>query len=224
VTDSPDTADHLIGQGFPSDRIAVVPPGIDIDTIDATPAGAHYDLLCVGRLLEHKNVNLLIEAVGELRDRGDVRTCAIVGTGPERERLGDLVARLQLENEVTFLGNLEAATEIFALMKSASLLVLPSTREGFGMVVVEAMACGTPVITTNHPDNKARNLIDEGVNGWQCDPTTSALVQALIHASQAKLLGELLTAEERTGYSWDGRVTTIYNLVTAALSQAPHHV
>ena len=51
-------------------------------------------------------------------------------------------------------------------MKSATVLALPSVREGFGAVVLEANSCGLPVVTVDHPDNAARHLIIEGQNGF----------------------------------------------------------
>src|SRR3989344_3620322 len=60
-------------------------------------------------------------------------------------------------------------SEVLSLMKSSKLFVLPSTREGFGITVIEANACGIPVITTKHKDNASRFLIDEGNNGYTTD-------------------------------------------------------
>jgi glycosyltransferase involved in cell wall biosynthesis len=54
-------------------------------------------------------------------------------------------------------------------MKSTTVYALPSNREGFGLVALEANACGTPVVTTNHADNAAKDLIDPGRNGLLCD-------------------------------------------------------
>jgi len=53
-------------------------------------------------------------------------------------------------------------------MKSSKVFVLPSTREGFGIVVIEANACGIPVVTVDHKDNAAKDLIEEGKNGFVC--------------------------------------------------------
>ena len=67
-----------------------------------------------------------------------------------------------------FLGFLENHDEVYSLIKSSKVFVLPSTREGFGIVVIEANACGIPVITTNHKDNASKDLIEEGNNGYIC--------------------------------------------------------
>ena len=67
-----------------------------------------------------------------------------------------------------FYGSLEHTRDVYGLIKSSSVFVLPSVREGFGIVVVEALACGVPVITTDHPDNQARLLVEDGVTGWLC--------------------------------------------------------
>ena len=67
-------------------------------------------------------------------------------------------------------------------MKSAQLMVFPTRREGFGLAAVEAMACGTPVITTDHPDNFARLLITPGRNGYLCKPDGSDLPDLIVRA------------------------------------------
>ena len=68
------------------------------------------------------------------------------------------------------------------MMKAARVLVLPSVREGFGMVVLEANACGIPVITVRHPGNAAAELVVDEVNGWVVEPAAEALADAIRRA------------------------------------------
>ena len=94
--------------------------------------------------------------------------CLIIGDGPEMEKLKDLVKKLGLEKNIIFKGFVEKSEDVLALMKSSKVFVLPSTREGFGISVIEAHACGLPVVTTNHKDNASKDLIVEGKNGFVC--------------------------------------------------------
>jgi glycosyltransferase involved in cell wall biosynthesis len=66
-------------------------------------------------------------------------------------------------------------------MKSSKMLVLPSTREGFGLVVIEAMAAGIPVITTRHKDNAARDLVVDGVNGLLVEPMATDIAEKILN-------------------------------------------
>jgi glycosyltransferase involved in cell wall biosynthesis len=118
------------------------------------------DIIYAGRLIEHKHVDMLLKAVARLKvTRPDI-TCQIFGEGPDRPKLEALSLMLGLEENVTFFGFLPEHREIFAHMKASRVFVLPSTREGFGISVIEANACGLPVVTFNHPANAAKNLIN----------------------------------------------------------------
>jgi L-malate glycosyltransferase len=79
-----------------------------------------------------------------------------------------LASDLQLNDNIRFLGFLEDSCDVTGHMKASRVFVLPSTREGFGMVVLEANACGLPVITIEHPHNAAGELIKNGYNGYTC--------------------------------------------------------
>jgi glycosyltransferase involved in cell wall biosynthesis len=142
----------------------VIPPtGIDMRMIDeAQPSSELFDVLYVGRLIAEKNVDLLVESLS-IANLPNIR-CGIIGDGPERENLEALTRRLYLTERVKFLGFVE---NVYGYMKSAKIFVTPSRREGFGIVVVEANACGTPVLVLNHPNNAATELII-GKNGFIC--------------------------------------------------------
>jgi glycosyltransferase involved in cell wall biosynthesis len=148
--------------GVPDKRIVIVPNAISGAYIDSVPASSDaVDILFVGRLIGHKRADLVIDAVSEIPDA----TLRIVGSGPERESLEQRAIDKECASRVIFAGDVAEHEDVIALMKAARVVALPSEREGFGIAVAEALACGTPVVTSNHPDNEARHLVDDGVDG-----------------------------------------------------------
>jgi glycosyltransferase involved in cell wall biosynthesis len=141
--------------------------GVNLNQIASVrPKKKKTDVVYAGRLIKHKNIPLLISAIKKLSETFEDINCVIIGDGPEKKRLEQQVKRLQLSNNVTFTGFLPRHEEVYAYMKSSKAFILPSAREGFGLVVLEANACGLPVLTLDHPDNAAKDLIKEGVNGF----------------------------------------------------------
>jgi glycosyltransferase involved in cell wall biosynthesis len=164
ISVSESTRSELIRMGIPATNVHLVPNGVDLDGIvRVTPSGDSPEIIFVGRLIREKNVDILIKAIGLVRKEiPDVR-CGIIGDGPERERLSALADRDAAGN-VELFGNISDSEKI-SMLKSAKIFVFPSIREGFGMAVLEAMACGLPVITTDHPMNASANLISR--NGFK---------------------------------------------------------
>ena len=161
------------------DVISVVPDGIDYDGIQSiSPAGQSFDIVYAGRLIPHKNVDKLIRAVGELNRNDDVM-CAIIGDGPQKEELRHLVSELQLEDNVELFGFFEEYDDVVAQMKSSRVLVLPSVREGAGLVTLEANACGLPVVTVQHRNNAATEVVIDGCNGFVCRPSVDDLARKI---------------------------------------------
>ncbi|OGO04428.1 MAG: hypothetical protein A2Y91_00820, partial [Chloroflexi bacterium RBG_13_54_8] len=138
------------------------------------------DVLFVGRLSREKNVDLLVKAVScAKRDMPGIR-CLIVGDGPERKNLESLISQLDLEGSICLKGFEEREERVFAWMKASKVLVLPSTREGLGLVVLEANACGLPVITVKHPLNAACDLISDGENGFKCELSEQDMAEKIL--------------------------------------------
>src|SRR3989344_2650244 len=152
-------------------KIVVIPNAIDIKAIDKIkPSKETSDIIFAGRLMNHKNVNILIKAISIIKQNTNPNIkCIIVGDGEEMQNLKTLAKSLNLNKNIIFKGFIKEHAEVLSLMKSSKLFVLPSTREGFGITVIEANACGIPVITTKHKDNASRFLIDEGNNGYTTD-------------------------------------------------------
>lgn len=156
---SPMTKKNLMAIG--ARDIHVVPNGVDLERIaQIPPSPEKCDILFAGRLIKEKNAGVLLEAVDWLRlSLPDVK-CCIIGDGPEKEKLQGFALERRLMDNVKFLGFLDH-DEVISRMRSAKVLALPSSREGFGMVVIEAFACGLPVVTVDEKRNAARELVVE---------------------------------------------------------------
>ena len=114
-----------------------------------------------GRHIAEKRVPSLIPALARLPDL----RAEIYGDGPEREQVLSLIRAHDLEGRVSAPGFVPHE-QVDAALRRALCLVLPSRREGYGLVVVEACAAGTPAVVVADPDNAATELIEEGVNGF----------------------------------------------------------
>jgi glycosyltransferase involved in cell wall biosynthesis len=117
-------------------------------------------VLGAGRLAPEKDFPTLIRAFDELREERDARL-VITGAGPERDRLEALVEELGLSDVVEFAGFVD---NVYQYMANADVFVLSSRNEGFGMVIAEALACATPVVSTDCPSGPAE-ILDDGTYG-----------------------------------------------------------
>lgn len=143
--------------GVDSGTVELVPNGVDLGMYGSV--SGERDPLCllyIGRLTPHKRVDLLIEAAKRLSRVGLRLRVEIVGSGPQMSWLKEIAA--PLGSSVRFRGLVSEETKI-RLLKGSSALVLPSEREGYGSVVVEAMAAGKPVVTGDFRGNAARHLV-----------------------------------------------------------------
>lgn len=160
--------------------VATVPLGVDIEGIDAAaPSDKPCDVIYAGRLLAHKNVATLLRAVAIVAAQQPQLRCLIVGEGPERSDLEQSAGDLGIAANVRFADFLPD-DELYGAMKSARVFVLPSDREGFGLVVLEANACGLPVITVRRPDNAAQDLVLEGKNGFIAELDDADLARTIL--------------------------------------------
>jgi glycosyltransferase involved in cell wall biosynthesis len=125
-----------------------------------------------GRHIPEKQVPAIPPAIAVARERLPELQAVILGDGPDRAKVTGLVGELGLEAVVEIPGFV--ATEVVERDLSRALcLLLPSRREGYGLVVVEAASRGTPTVVVAGPDNAAVELIDEGQNGFVA-PSASA--------------------------------------------------
>ncbi|TDC71125.1 glycosyltransferase family 1 protein [Actinomadura sp. GC306] len=209
-----DEVAELTAMGVPRDRVRVVPCGVDLGLFSpgggaAGPApGGRHRLVVLSRLVERKGVDTAIRALAHLPDA----ELAVAGGpphggldgDPEVRRLRAVAREAGVSGRVEFLGRLGRA-EVPALLRSASLVLTLPWYEPFGMVPLEAMACGVPVVASavgGHLDT-----VVDGVTGTLVrprDPEAAArAVRALLDDPDARAaMGIAAAGRARERYSW----------------------
>jgi glycosyltransferase involved in cell wall biosynthesis len=143
-------------------RPSVIPNGIDAARIGSIPPGTvPSDLIFAGRLIKEKHVDVLVHAFAILLRESPGLSLTILGSGPERDGIAGLVGELSIGDRVVMRPFAESHDNVIAALKASHVCVIPSTREGFGIAALEALACGLPVVTIDHPDNAIRELVTE---------------------------------------------------------------
>lgn len=184
-------------------NIKIVTNGIDITSIkNVKPSQQKSDVIFAGRLLSHKNIDILIQSIHLIKKTKPRITCIIVGKGPEENKLKKLVETLHLQKNIFFYDFLENNSDLYALMKSSKVFAFPSTREGFGLVALEANASGIPVITIDHKDNATMNIIKNGKNG-NIIPLNEKALATTIHTYLSENKKSISFDEQITNYDWD---------------------
>ena len=125
-----------------------------------------------GRHIAEKHVAAIPPAIAAARHQIPDLECTILGDGPETETVRKKVRTLGLEEAIDVRGRVDSS-EVAKTIASAICLLNPSEREGYGQVIVEAAALGTPAIVVAGPENAATELIEPGINGYvaeSCDP------------------------------------------------------
>lgn len=152
--------------------------------------GDHEVVLSVGRLTPQKNHEMLLRAFPSVRERRDARL-VVAGTGPERDDLLALAGALGIDDAVSLPGYVENA---YGYMRRASVFALSSRHEGLPTVLIEALACGCPVVSTDCPSGP-REILADGEYGrlvpvGDPDALSDALVATLDNPPAAAPLRE----------------------------------
>jgi teichuronic acid biosynthesis glycosyltransferase TuaC len=205
--------EELVGIGADGGKITPLRNGVDLNLfrpedravarLDMGISGQRFVMASVGLLIERKGHEIVIEAMPGIPDA----ELLIAGSGPDEAKLKQLADRLGVADRVRFLGA-QPQERLRALYNAADCLILASSREGWANVLLEAMACGTPVVASNvwgTPEVVAN--ADAGVLMDQRSP--SGLVRAVTRLRQA-LPERAATRRYAEQFSWDA--TTIGQL------------
>jgi teichuronic acid biosynthesis glycosyltransferase TuaC len=206
--------DKLVEIGVDQRRITVLRNGVDLnqfkppeqrETLRHSLGLAGLTILSVGGLVPRKGHDLIIRSMLDLAEI----SLLIIGKGPDQEKLRGLVKQLQLSDRVRFLGPVEPE-QMPGYYGAADMLVLASDREGWANVLLESMACGTPVVATRIwgtpevvADPSAGILINER--------TSEAIVQGIQNLLSA-MPDHAATRRYAEQFSWDSTSTGIINL------------
>jgi glycosyltransferase involved in cell wall biosynthesis len=152
-------------------RIEVVHMGVDLERFEARPdsgrSGDGARVLCVARLVRHKGHSVLLRALASLREDGLVLPATLIGDGPEREPIEELIGELGLEAQVELRGAV-GQEELPGLYSACDVFCLPTLAETVGVVNMEAMASGRAVVSSRLMG--VPELIDEGTDGLLVTP------------------------------------------------------
>ncbi len=204
ITVSRALKDILLDLGIPDSKVQVLRNGVDLNLF--SPSGDREKLrsclsiqgkaiLSVGNLIELKGHHLIIEALTKCPDI----TLYIAGNGPDKSKLAALVEKLDLQNRVHFLGILEQ-TALKDYYGAVDALVLASSREGWANVLLESMACGTPVIATNVTGTP--EVVTKPQAGLLIERTSLGIVEG-IKRLFANYPDRSLVRKYAENYSWD---------------------
>lgn len=179
--------EDLLKNGVSKKFLRVVPNGVDFQRIQSIKAADEkFDVLYVGRLMSHKNVDVLLNALSVVKKIvPDVR-CGIIGDGPEMANLNFLCEKLGLLQNVKFFGFVKSDEKVYSYMKSSKIFVIPSIREGFPNTILEANACRLPVITINHEKNAGAGVVKDGHTGYVIPFSSKELAKKILHLLQNK--------------------------------------
>lgn len=172
VVDSAVGRDRVVALGAPAKALTLIPNGVDFAGLTGgEPAEGASDLAYFGRLKGHKNIDHAVRALATIKDlHSRLLHFDVIGDGPERNRLEGLSQILGIADQVVFHGHVET-DRAKALLKRSKVFVHASTQECGGSVnLLEANACGLPVVCYRHPMGIDPAQITEGVTGLMVSP------------------------------------------------------
>lgn len=210
----------------PNIKIDVIHNGIDTHHFSPAPSPQKNkipQLIAVGRLVELKGLHHLLPALKKVKESGQPFHLTIAGEGPMRSDLENLSAQLNLNEQVTFKGQIPY-TQLPNHYRQSDLFVLPSLAESFGQVFAEAMACGLPVIGTT--TGGIPEVVGPHQQDWLVPPgdieILSRKVTALLKSQETRqTLGQHNRQYVRDHFTWTNAANAYLQLYQTLISASP---
>ena len=203
---SPSTRDDLVARGISAERIEVILCGLDHDRYHDLGLKRYErpTIIHLGRLRKYKSVEIAMKAMETVTKSIPDARLVIIGDGPWRPELEKYAAGLGMKGAIEFTGYL-GGNELVEMLNRAHLLFNTSPKEGWGLTVVEANACGVPVVASDRPG--LRDSVVDGVTGFLVpygDATSFGEKAALLLTDRERWNQMSASAIERTGeLTWE---------------------
>ena len=191
VVNDSEMPELLARWGVPAEKVVVLPSqylDFEIFHPPRQETALQRDVVFVGRLVANKCVNRILDALASLAGRGKKLRATIVGKGPEKERLVARAATLGIADRVEWIEWVDSPEELAEIYRTSRVCVCASTCEGGPRFTVEAMACGTPVVST--PVGVMTDLLKDGaagrLAGFDVESLANALDDVLTHEGRRR--------------------------------------
>jgi glycosyltransferase involved in cell wall biosynthesis len=200
--------------GISPGSITVIPDGVDLSQFSPAQSEREPLLLYIGSLIKRKGVEYLIEALAAIAQRQPSLRLLIVGDGPERPTLERLVSDRCLTERVTFAGQ-QPSNQVRLWLQQAKLFVLPSVEEGLGVVLLEALACGVPIVASRVGGIPEAVTPEVGLLVPPANPTLlgEAIIQLLSDEPRWQMMSQNARKRAEEFYDWRqiaAKLITIY--------------
>jgi glycosyltransferase involved in cell wall biosynthesis len=207
VAVSESTANDLRNRGLSGGEIAIVPNGVDLEALTPGPEGDRFPeptILYLGRLKRYKGIDIVLRALARLRGGGSQARLMVAGKGDDLPRLQGITRKLELGGGVEFLGYVPEEEKV-RLLRRSWIHILTSPKEGWGISILEASACGTPTIASDSPG--LRDAVVDGRTGilvphGDVNALAKAISQMLADSKGRRDMG-MAAREFSEGFGWE---------------------
>ena len=214
ITVSDSSKEEMIEEGIPAENITIIKNGVSKAYKPTFAKSSYPHIIYVGRLKRYKRLDYLIKAMKKVEEKVPDVKLSVVGTGEVSTEFKELTNELGLRESITFYGYVNEEEKI-KLLQNAWLFVTTAEKEGFGLTVIEANACGTPAIAYDVPG--LRDSIKHGKTGLLVESgNIKALSEVIITILEDEELREELSEnalEYSKQFSWDESAVQVLNVL-----------
>jgi glycosyltransferase involved in cell wall biosynthesis len=197
------------------DKVYVIPNAVNTGLFRPDSVKDPNLVAWVGRLVPEKGLVYLLKAMQKIVKEHGKTKLVLVGAGPMKTELYELVKRLDLEGSIAFVGSV-SRVEVAKILAKSSIFAFPSLKEGLPISVLEAMACGTPIVGSAIPG--IRDVISNGQDGILVPPESqeqlaNAILTLLNDPKLRKRMGQKARQTVTMKYNWDivlGKIEKLY--------------